>query len=261
MYFIDVQGTLIDDLRRQPVPGAVAFIDRLNRAKVPYLVVTNNTKHSSRAFLDHLRQIGFRIPDTHYLDALMMLEQKVARGNIAAYGSEIFLQQVARLGYTLDYHVPETVLVSVRADYASEDFAQMIGFLMRGARLVGMHDTTLYVKNAKRYPGAGAVIRLLSYAAGVPFSVVGKPSKAFYDEALRRLRLQSPDAMFSSVTMISDDYAGDLTGAGELGMKTVLVLSGKVRPDDALVQRLRSEESGVVVYNDVSEITSVKSMM
>ena len=95
---------------------------------------------------------------------------------------------------------------------------------------------------------------MLSYAASVPFTVVGKPSAAFYEEALRRLRQQRPDAVFEAVTMISDDYAGDLTGDAELGMRTALVLSGKVRPEDALVQRLRREETGVLVYNDITEI-------
>jgi NagD protein len=261
MYFIDVQGTLIDDKAQNPIPGAAAFIERLNRDAVPYLVVTNNTKRSSRDFLSYLQSIGFPISEAHYLDALMLLERRVAKGKVAAYGSGEFLSQIEALGYVLDYESPETVLVSVRADYDSEDFARMIGFLMAGARLIGMHDTTLYAKHGKRYPGAGAVVRLLSYAASVPFTVVGKPSDAFYGEALRRLRLQRPEAAFEAVTMISDDYAGDLTGAAAMGMKTQLVLSGKVRPDDALVARLRSEETGVVVYNDVTEIPPIKSEM
>jgi NagD protein len=259
MYFIDVQGTLIDDKAQEPIPGAAAFIDRLNRDATPYIVVTNNTKRSSGDFLAYLQSRGLAIPPSHYLDALMLLEEKVPKGKIAAYGGSVFLSQLVAMGYTLDFDAPETVLVSVSAGYDSEDFARMIAFLMNGARLVGMHDTTLYAKDGKRYLGAGAVLRLLSYAASVPFSVVGKPSEAFYGEALRRLRLQRPEATFDAVTMISDDYAGDLTGAGALGMKTALVLSGKVRPGDALVQRLRSEESGGVVYNDITEIMPVKS--
>ena len=40
---------------------------------------------------------------------------------------------------------------------------------------------------------------------------------------------QSSEFMdFSSVSIISDDAKGDLLGAKELGMQTILVLSGKV---------------------------------
>ncbi|WP_345985145.1 HAD-IIA family hydrolase [Sulfurimonas sp. HSL-1656] len=260
MYFVDVQGTLIDDRAQAPIPGAVDFIDALNRNHIPYLVVTNNTKRASSAFLAYLQSLGFAIPQNRYLDALMLLEREVPKKGVAAYGSETFLAQLDAMGYERDYIAPQTLLLSVRADYGAEDFAQMITFLMNGARLVGMHDTSLYATQERRYPGVGALLRMLSYAAAVPFTVVGKPSEAFYAEALRLLRRQCPEAGFERVTMISDDYAGDLTGAAGLGMRTALVLSGKVRPEDALAARLRREESGTVVYNDVTDIPSGKSV-
>ena len=42
-YFIDVQGTLIDD-DKKPISGALEFIDSLNEKSIEYIVVTNNTK-------------------------------------------------------------------------------------------------------------------------------------------------------------------------------------------------------------------------
>ncbi len=255
MYFIDVQGTLIDDRDKVPIPGAVEWLARLQAAQIPYLVVTNNTKRSSRDFLSYLNSLGFPIPDSRYLDALMMVEKTVPKaGGVAVYGTDAFAAQVEALGYRLDYDTPRTVLVSVRPDYGSGEFAQMIDFLMRGAELVGMHETTLYVHEGRRYPGVGALLKMLSFAASVPYRVVGKPSKLFYEEALRRLRKAAPEAAFENITMISDDYAGDLSGAAERGMRTALVLSGKVRPDDGIVRRLRSEGGGTMVYNDITQI-------
>ncbi len=255
MYFIDVQGTLIDDTYRRPLPGAAEWLAALNAEKIPYLVVTNNTKAASGDFLAYLNRIGFSIPPQRYLDALMMVERVVPRSaGIAVYGSEAFRTQLQALGYTLDYDTPGALLVSVRSDYDSETFAQMIELLSRGAVLYGMHETTLYVHEGKRYPGVGALLKMLSFAASVPYRTVGKPSVPFYHEALRRLRMSVPDAVFSEITMISDDYEGDLRGAAALGMGTALVLSGKVRPDDVLISRLRSEERDVMVYNDISKI-------
>ena len=40
MFFIDVQGTLIDDRAQQLLTGSAAFIARLNRDTLSYLVVT-----------------------------------------------------------------------------------------------------------------------------------------------------------------------------------------------------------------------------
>lgn len=254
MYFVDVQGTLIDDKAQQPIPGAIEFIDALNADAVPYLVVTNNTKQPSAVFLAYLNDLGFAIPDEKYLDALMLLGDVLPAGGVAVYGADALAAQVEAMGRRLDYVHPASVLVSVRDDYHTDHFAQMIGFLMQGAALIGMHDTTLLVSKEKRYPGAGALLRMLSYAASVPFEVVGKPSRLFYTRALDRLQRQCVDARFEQVTMISDDYVGDLTGAAELGMRIALVLSGKVRPEDTLADRLRSAHRGVMVYNDVTEI-------
>ncbi len=251
MYFIDVQGTLIDDADFAPLPGAIELIDRLNADRIPYLLVTNNTKRPSAEFLAHLHRIGFSVGAERYFDALMMLEHVVPKGPTAVFAMETFAKQVERLGYTPEYDHPRTVLLSLRHDYTSEDFAVMIACLLRGARLYGMHETTLFSKDGRRYPGTGALLRMLSYAASADYRVVGKPSKLFYREALARMRVFAPHADFGKLTMVSDDPA-DLRGAAELGMRTCLVLSGKIRPGDAALRRLRGEVT--MVYNGVNEI-------
>jgi len=59
MYLIDVQGTLIDDKNKQPISGAIEFIEKL---KEPFVVVTNNTKKQSIEFYNFLLDLGFSIP-------------------------------------------------------------------------------------------------------------------------------------------------------------------------------------------------------
>ncbi|MEW5832379.1 MAG: HAD-IIA family hydrolase [Campylobacterota bacterium] len=255
MYFIDVQGTLIEDNTKQPVRGAVAFIDRLNTEGTPYMVITNSTKNPSDEFLGYLNAIGLAIPPEKYLDPLMMLESRIGKSEkIAAYGSEPFLNVVRAMGYMLDYRCPDAVLIAIKEDFTAEEYAQMIEFLLAGARLIGMHETSLYVKNHKRYPGVGAILKMLEFATSVPYAVVGKPSGPFFDEALRRLRLQHPGARYADVTIISDDVKGDLVGAQKLGMKGVFVLSGKIRNADEILPSLDPAERPSAVYSDMQEV-------
>lgn len=251
MYFIDVQGTLIDDVDKQPVRGAIAFIDMLNDSATPYMVITNNTKRPSMEFLAYLQAVGLNIPQKAYLDPLMILESMLSKGRVAAYGAEPFLRVLESMGYELDYSDPKSVLVAIKEDFGAEEYAQMIGFLLGGARLVGMHETTLYAKNNKRYPGVGAILKMLEFATSVSYDVVGKPSVAFYDEALKRLRQQDASAAFEDVTIISDDVKGDLGGAKMLGMKTVFVLSGKYKTADEIIPLLSAEEKPDGVYDDM----------
>ena len=60
-FFIDVQGTLICDEKREPILGAIKFIERLNQQNIPYVVITNNTKIKSDEFLESLKQKGLNI--------------------------------------------------------------------------------------------------------------------------------------------------------------------------------------------------------
>lgn len=254
MYFIDVQGTLISDSDKSPIRGSLEFIDMLNEKKIPYMVVTNNTKKASIDFHNYLTTIGFNFSFDKYLDPLMLLDSRVQKGSVAAYGAEDFLKTLQKMGYTLDYENPKTVLVAIKEDFGADEYAQMIDFLLSGASLVGMHETSIYAKNNKRYPGVGAVLKLLEFATSVGYDVVGKPSEAFYNEALKMLQKQNLHAKFDEIVMISDDVKGDLGGAKEMGIKTIFVTSGKYKSADEIVPFLKEQLRPDFVYGDMQEI-------
>ncbi len=227
-FMIDVQGTLIDDIEKKPIEGSIEALSHLNRIGMPFVLVTNNTKRESSDFKAYLRDLGFEFSDSQYLDPLMVLDSSLAPCKVAAYGTSTFLKTLENRGYTLEYEVPEAVLVSIKEDFTNLEFSEMIEALLGGAKLVGMHETSLYAKNGRRYPGVGAILKMLSFATGRDYFVVGKPSVRFYEEALKKLQMQNGSITFEDIVMISDDLAGDLRGAHELQMRTVLVLSGKI---------------------------------
>lgn len=246
MYFIDVQGTLIDDNTKLPLPGAVEFINHLNQSAVAYVVITNSTKYSSEEFLGYLHSIGLNILPGHYIDPLMVLANELdVTKTIAAYGSEEFLDQLVAMGYILDYTSPDTVLVSIKEDFCAAEYSQMIELVLSGARLMGMHETSLYVKNGKRYPGVGAILKMIEFATQESYVTIGKPSSSFFGAALTLLRQQNKSAQFTDITIISDDVTGDVLPAQSLGMKGTFVLSGKYRSREEILPKLRVLPHGV----------------
>jgi 4-nitrophenyl phosphatase/NagD protein len=60
-------------------------------------------------------------------------------------------------------------------------------------------------------------------AAGVEATVVGKPAPEIFDVACERAGAASPDA----TAMVGDDLDSDLRPARALGMRVVLVRTGK----------------------------------
>jgi len=254
MYFIDVQGTLISDADKSPIRGSREFIDYLNGENLPYMVITNNTKKVSSDFYNYLTSIGFSFPFERYLDPLMLLESRVDKEAVAAYGAEEFLKTLQNMGYKLDYKTPKTVLIAIKENFTADEYAQMIDFLLNGAKLVGMHETSIYAKNAKRYPGVGAILKMLEFATSASYEVVGKPSVAFYSEALKRLQQQEKRASFEQITIISDDVKGDLGGAKELGMKTLFVTSGKYKTAQEIVPSLAENLRPDFILSDMQAV-------
>ncbi len=222
MYLIDVQGTLIDDKNRLPIDGALEFIQSL---KEPFVVVTNNTKKPSQEFYDYLLGLGFKIPKSSYLDPFMVLKSSLKHKRVCCFGPSEFQEVVESLGYENTTQNPEAVLVTSSKEFDSEDYASMIEMVMDGAKLIGMHATSIYSKDGRRYAGVGAIMKMISYATGCDYEVIGKPSPSFYKEAIKLLHVES----FDGVEMISDDGVGDLVGIKKLGAKTTLVLSGKCK--------------------------------
>jgi phospholysine phosphohistidine inorganic pyrophosphate phosphatase len=72
----------------------------------------------------------------------------------------------------------------------------------------------------------GAFVAALEYATGVEATVIGKPSAACFGAALAAL-----DAEPELTWMVTDDLEQDVRGAQLFGMKTLLLRTGKFRPD------------------------------
>ncbi|NWF66887.1 MAG: HAD-IIA family hydrolase [Campylobacterales bacterium] len=250
MYFIDVQGTLIDDEKMLPIAGAIEFINTLNKKNIPYVIITNNTKHESHKFLEYLNSIGFDISESRYLDPLMVLKSVVKDESVAVFGNSEFKQIVLDLGLKIDTQNPKILLVGLKKDYTNEDYADMIEYILKGAKILGIHATSLYNKDNKRYPGVGAILNMLKSATGSDFEVVGKSSKLFYKTALEKLNCDD----FSKVTIISDDLIGDLIGAKELFMKTIFVLSGKHKTKDEIIPKISQSNYPDLIFDSINDL-------
>jgi ribonucleotide monophosphatase NagD (HAD superfamily) len=73
---------------------------------------------------------------------------------------------------------------------------------------------------------SGGFVAALEYATGVEATVIGKPSAASFAAALAAL-----DAEPELTWMVTDDLEQDVRGAQLFGMKTLLLRTGKFRPD------------------------------
>ena len=232
MLFLDVQGTLLKDSDKSLIQGASGLISWLNFKQIPYVIITNNTKDLN--FLQNLRIKGLDIKDNAYIDPFVVLKQRLKPCKVAAFGAEAFKKSLIELEFSLNFDTPEALLVASYDQFSFDDFALMIELINKGVRLIAMHETSIYKKNNKPYPGVGAIMQMLHYATNVSYEVYGKPSITFYEAALKLLQKQDKKAKFSDILIISDDFTGDLLEARKLQMNIALVLSGKINSSKGL---------------------------
>ncbi len=106
------------------------------------------------------------------------------------------------------------------------NLARAFAEIQAGAELYCMHKNRWW--QTKRGPmlDGGAFVAGLEYATGVEATVLGKPSPAYFAAALDAL-----DAEPELTWLIGDDLEADVRGAQAFGMRTVLVRTGKFRPE------------------------------
>jgi HAD superfamily hydrolase (TIGR01458 family) len=98
--------------------------------------------------------------------------------------------------------------------------------LMNGADLIALEKDRYWMAPGGLSLSAGPFVQALEFAACKTATVVGKPSKTFFELALRDMGLRA-----DQVAMIGDDILTDIGGACTMGMQGILVRTGKYRKD------------------------------
>ena len=116
---------------------------------------------------------------------------------------------------------PETNLV-----FSYMNLARAFAELELGADLYCLHRNRWWQTRRGPLLDSGCFVAGLEYAAQAEAIVLGKPSAAYFDAACEAL-----DAEPAMTWMVGDDLETDVVGARGVGMRSVLVRTGKFRPD------------------------------
>jgi hypothetical protein len=109
------------------------------------------------------------------------------------------------------------------ADYAKLRTACLL--VERGAHLVATNPDASFPTADGLWPGAGALLAVITTTTGATPVVVGKPYPPMFDEAHRRTGASRP-------LMVGDGLDTDIAGAATAGWDSALVLTGVSRAAD-----------------------------
>jgi HAD superfamily hydrolase (TIGR01458 family) len=206
--------------------------------------VTNSTTKSRSHLSEQLRAMGIEVEDDELQTPGGVAARELAGKRVLALtmpGILDDLEGVQLVGMNVD-----AVLLG-GADEGEEtgrifsylNLNRAFHELQAGADLFCLHKNRWWQTADGPRLDAGAFVAGLEYAADTEATVLGKPSAAYFQAALEAL-----DAHPEITWMVGDDLEGDIVGAHNNGMKTILVRTGKFRPDE--VERSRLQPDGIV---------------
>ena len=239
---LDVDGVL--HVSGEPIAGAAVAVRRLRDAGHRLRFVTNSTTKSRRQLVDQLRAMGIEAEDDEVQTTGGVAASALAGKRVLALTMPGLLDDLDGL-QLVGMNVDAVLLGG--ADEGEEtgrvfsylNLNRAFHELEAGAELYCLHKNRWWQTSDGARLDAGAFVAGLEYAADTEAIVLGKPSSAYFETALEAL-----DAEPSLTWMVGDDIEGDILGAHNHGLRTVLVRTGKFRPDD--VERSRVQPDGIV---------------
>jgi HAD superfamily hydrolase (TIGR01458 family) len=226
---LDVDGVF--HVSGEPIAGGAEAVRRLRADGHRLRFVTNNATRPRRLLADELRGLGIELADEELQTAAAAAARALAGKRVLALTMAAVVEDLE--GVELVGEGADAVLLG-GADETEEtgrvfsymNLARAFSELEGGAELYCLHRNRWWQTARGPMLDAGMFVAGLEYAAGVEATVLGKPSPAYFIAALEAI-----DAEPELAWMVGDDVESDVVGAQKHGMRTVLVRTGKFRPD------------------------------
>lgn len=210
----------------QPVPGAVATLDRLRQAGIPFRFITNTTTRTPDELVTKLEHLGFAVQPGEIFSALAATRRYLGqRGTPSCY--LLVKESVTSLfsDFPEDDSDPDYVVIGdIGAAWDYDTLNRVFNMLMNGARLLCMHRNKYWQTEEGLRMDIGAFVAALEYVTGKEAVVIGKPSPAFF-----RLVVDDLGSEAHNTAVVGDDIDTDVGGGQAAGLQGILVRTGKFR--------------------------------
>lgn len=225
---LDIQGTLLGP-DAAPVPGAAHAVSRLRGLGLKVRFVTNIDSVPVRVITRRLTAAGIEASDAEVFSPVSAARRFLARQERARChlllppAIEGEFAEFRANGDGADW----VVVGDCREGFTYERLNAAFGHIRDGAEILALQKGRWFASPSGPALDTGAFVAALEYAADRSAHVVGKPSTELLKMALQDVCSDPYDAV-----MVGDDVLSDVTGAHAVGMRSVLVRTGKFALSD-----------------------------
>ena len=233
------------------IPGAEDIIQKLQAEQIPYRFITNTTRMTKNNVVNMLCKMGFSVtPEEIFAAPHAAVEYCKLKGykNISLIVPDEEMKEDFSTFQFVDEN-PEAIVVGDMGKlFTFELLNRLFLNIINGAELIAMHKNRYWKSVDGLTLDLGAFISALEYAAGKSAVVVGKPDPNLFKFAVYGWGLSE-----NSIYVVGDDLDGDIGGAHNAGMKSVLVKTGKFR--EASLER--SDNIPDYIINSVADLPDI----
>lgn len=208
------------------VDGATEALVYLRENGIPFKFITNTTTRTPQELIAKLEAMGISVTEDEVFTAVSAtLQYLKARGRPSCYlllreGIKPIFEEFPEDPFQPDY----VVIGDIGASWNYENLNAVFNMLMQGSRLICMHRNKYWQGEKGLLMDIGAFVAALEYVSGKEALVIGKPSPAFFQQAIESLGISR-----DKVAIVGDDIDSDIGGGQASHIKGILVRTGKYR--------------------------------
>lgn len=227
-FLIDLDGVLY--VGKKPVVGARECLDLMDDRGYEYRFVSNSTRRCRSSVAQRLEGLGYDVsPDLIFTPPLAAVEHMKGSGRKRCFllTTGDVHRDFEAAGATITEDDADFVVVGDAGDAFTYDRLNIaLRLILDGAEILALERDRYWMGSDGLVLSTGPFVAALEYAAGKEALLMGKPSPDFFGLALRDIGARPEET-----AMIGDDIITDVGGSQKMGMKGILVKTGKYRED------------------------------
>ncbi len=231
-FVFDMDGVIY--LGSTLLPGVGDLFNTFRLRDIPFVLGTNNSTATQRAFVERLNALGVHVEEQQIQTSTTVTRDVLTEDPDLADDALILcigqpsipeiLQKGTKLRIVAEDDPVDNVDVVVAGldfDFSYRKMSRAVEAISHGARFIATNADDRLPTEDGYQPGAGACVAGITVASRVQPTIVGKPEPLMMLKAADHLGLEPSD-----VLMVGDRLDTDILAAQRAGMTTALVLTG-----------------------------------
>ncbi|WP_457640410.1 TIGR01458 family HAD-type hydrolase [Persephonella sp.] len=223
-FLIDLDGVLY--IIDKPIEGTVEILKKI-KEKYKVIFITNTTTRPKKVVYKKLIKMGFDVEEDEIFSALEATKQFLKEKRKGAF---LLLTDLAKEDFKdiPSEPVEYVVIGDARDNFNYQNMNKAFRYIMDGAEIIAAARNKYFRdKDGKLSLDCGAYVVGLEFATGKKAKIIGKPTKDFFLLAIKKMGLKVEE-----VAIIGDDIETDVKGGMDVGLKGILVKTGKFQKSD-----------------------------